>query len=43
VPADIGFLAETFLAEDTGRRTASGKAIIAIHGGIRWGWQAASL
>lgn len=42
-PADTRFLAETFLAQDTGRRTASGKTIIAIHGGIRWGWQAQPL
>jgi hypothetical protein len=39
LPAETQFLAETFLAQDTGRRTASGKTIIAIYSGIRWGWQ----
>jgi hypothetical protein len=42
-PADTRFLAETFLAQDTGRRTASGKTIIAIYGGIGWGWQVEGL
>jgi hypothetical protein len=42
-PADTRFLAETFLAEDTGRKAASGKTIIAIYGGLRWGWQAGAV
>lgn len=33
------FMAETFLAQDTGTKDAAGKDIINIFGGIRWGWQ----
>jgi hypothetical protein len=36
---DEQFLAETFLAQDTGIKDAAGKAIITIFGGIKWGWQ----
>jgi hypothetical protein len=43
VPAETQFLAEVFLAHDTGRRTSSGKAVVAVHGGIRWGWEVRKL
>jgi hypothetical protein len=32
-------LLETFLANDTGRKDHSGRGIIDIYGGIKWGWQ----
>ncbi|MDI2128559.1 hypothetical protein [Yinghuangia seranimata] len=35
---DARFVGETFLAEDTGRRDASGKTVIDIHGGVKFGW-----
>jgi hypothetical protein len=37
------FLAETFLAHDTGRRDRRGRAIVDVHGGVLWGWQAEEL
>ena len=33
------FMAETFLAQDTGIKDAAGKDIVNIFGGIKWGWQ----
>jgi hypothetical protein len=29
----------TLLVRDTGRKDHAGKRIIAIYGGIKWGWQ----
>ena len=37
------FRAETFLARDTGRRDRSGRGIVEVYGGFRWGWHAADL
>jgi hypothetical protein len=37
------FQAESFLARDTGQVDRSGKGIVEIYGGVRWGWQAAQL
>jgi hypothetical protein len=36
---DTQLLAETFLAEDTGRKDAAGKEIVNVYGGIAFGWQ----
>jgi hypothetical protein len=36
---DVRFMAETFLAQDTGVRDAAGKVVVNIFGGIKWGWQ----
>jgi hypothetical protein len=33
------FLAEVFLAQDTGRKDGSGRGIVRLFGGLRWGWQ----
>jgi hypothetical protein len=33
------FMAEVFLAQDTGIKNAAGKDIVNIFGGIEWGWQ----
>ena len=30
---------ETFLVHGTGRKDRTGKGIIDIHGGVKWGWQ----
>jgi hypothetical protein len=30
---------ETFLARDTGHKDHTGKGILDIYGGIKWGWQ----
>ncbi|MGW6195517.1 hypothetical protein ACWF0M_05155 [Kribbella sp. NPDC055110] len=35
------FVAETFLAQDTGRKDATGRAIINLLGGLRYGWKVA--
>ena len=35
----IFFIAETFLSQDTRTKDASGKDIVNIFGGIKWGWQ----
>lgn len=37
------FLAEAFLAHDTGTKNAAGKDIVRIFGGIKWGWQVSAL
>lgn len=34
------FTAETFLAQDTGLKDTTGKDIVNIYGGVKWGWQA---
>ncbi|PZG01990.1 hypothetical protein C1I99_04710 [Micromonospora deserti] len=39
VPLDDQFLAETFLAQDTGIIDAAGKGVVKIFGGFKWGWQ----
>jgi len=36
---DTQLLAETFLAQDTGRKDAAGREIVNIFGGIKFGWQ----
>jgi hypothetical protein len=33
------FIAETFLAQDTGIKDSAGKDIVNIFGGMKWGWQ----
>jgi hypothetical protein len=33
------FMAELFLAEDTGTADSSGKDIVNIFGGLKYGWQ----
>ena len=33
------FIAETFLAQDTGVKDSAGKEIVNIFGGVKWGWQ----
>lgn len=37
------FRAEVFLAQDTGKKDATGKDIVNIFGGVKWGWQMHSL
>lgn len=37
------FRAETFLVRDTGRCDHSGRGIVEVYGGIRWGWHAVEL
>jgi hypothetical protein len=37
------FMAETFLAQDTGVKDAAGKVVVNIFGGIKWGWEAREL
>lgn len=37
------FRAETFLVRDTGRCDRSGRGIVEVYGGIRWGWHAVEL
>jgi hypothetical protein len=41
-PATVAdsFTAETFVAQDTGTKDASGKEVVNLYGGIKWGWQA---
>ncbi|GAA1042520.1 hypothetical protein GCM10009557_68720 [Virgisporangium ochraceum] len=34
------FTAEAFLVRDTGRRDATGRGIVEVFGGVRWGWRA---
>jgi hypothetical protein len=41
--APWSFMAEAFLAQDTGVKDAAGKDIVNIFGGVKWGWQAAVL
>jgi hypothetical protein len=36
------FMAEVFLAQDTGIKNAAGKGIVNIFGGVKWGWQVQS-
>jgi hypothetical protein len=36
---DVRFVAETFLAQDTGRKDSSGRCVVKIFGGFTWGWQ----
>ena len=40
---DTRCLAETFLAQDTGRTDRSGKGIVNVFGGVKYGWQLAEL
>lgn len=40
IKIDVRFIAETFLAQDTGKKDADGRAIVNILGGFSWGWQA---
>jgi hypothetical protein len=37
------FVAEAFLAQDTGTRDAAGKAVVKIFGGLKYGWQVREL
>ena len=37
--APFSWLAEVFLAQDTGVKDAAGKDIVYISGGVKWGWQ----
>jgi hypothetical protein len=37
------FRAETFLVRDTGQCDRSGRGIVEVYGGIRWGWHAVEL
>jgi hypothetical protein len=37
--APWSFMAEVFLAHDTGVKDAAGKGIVNIFGGVKWGWQ----
>ncbi|SDI24847.1 hypothetical protein SAMN05421505_14039 [Sinosporangium album] len=37
--AGVGFKAELFLAQDTGRKNAAGKTVVNVFGGIKHGWQ----
>lgn len=38
--SDVEFMAEAFLVRDTGMKDSSGKAVIEIFGGIKFGWRA---
>jgi hypothetical protein len=38
--APLSWMAEVFLAQDTGVKDADGKDIVNIFGGVKWGWQA---
>ncbi|MFE0425931.1 hypothetical protein [Streptomyces sp. NPDC058953] len=38
IPLDQTFLAETFLSHETGAKDASGRAVVEILAGIRYGW-----
>jgi hypothetical protein len=40
ITIDVRFVAETFLAQDTGKTDARGRGIVNIYGGFAWGWQA---
>ncbi|MDI2128558.1 hypothetical protein [Yinghuangia seranimata] len=42
-PLSHHFTAEAFLAEDTGRKDASGKDVVEVHGGLSFGWQVAEV
>lgn len=42
-PVPQQFLAETFIARDTGIRDTAGKAIVTILGGLKWGWSLAEI
>jgi hypothetical protein len=33
------FIAETFLAQDTGRKDRAGRGIVNVSAGVKWGWQ----
>jgi hypothetical protein len=37
--APWSFMAEVFLAQDTGVKDATGKDIVNLFGGVKWGWQ----
>ncbi|MER6999769.1 hypothetical protein [Streptomyces sp. NPDC000410] len=39
VDLDEEFRAETFLTHDTGTKDRSGRAVVHVLGGIRWGWR----
>jgi hypothetical protein len=32
------FIAEAFLAQDTGRKDRAGRGIVNVRGGVKWGW-----
>ena len=38
----VGFTAQVFLARDTGFKDGTGKEIVNLYGGIKWGWQVQS-
>jgi len=42
-PLDVLFVAEVFLAQETGIKDAAGKAIIKVFGGLKHGWQVREL
>jgi hypothetical protein len=42
-PGRHRFTAETFLARDTGRRDPTGRGVVDILGGLRWGWEATEI
>ena len=37
--APVSWMAEVFLAQDTGVKDAAGRDIVNIFGGVKWGWQ----
>lgn len=43
VKLDVTFLAEVFLAQETGTMNAAGKAVVKVFGGLRHGWQVREL
>jgi hypothetical protein len=43
VELDVTFMAEVFLAQETGARDAAGKAIVKVFGGFKHGWQVREL
>jgi hypothetical protein len=43
VPLDILFVAEVFLAQETGIKDAAGKEIVKVFGGLKYGWQVREL
>jgi hypothetical protein len=40
--APVSWMAEVFLAQDTGVKDATGKDVVNIYGGVKWGWQVQS-
>lgn len=43
VPLDVLFVAEVFLAQETGIKDAAGKEIVKVFGGLKYGWQVREL